>query len=713
MSDVDGDLRVLDDAIARDAADKSLRVRRGALHMAGGRHAAALADFDVAIGLAPLDANAHHHRATAWLALAEVGGEDAEFLKIEAVADLDRCIALDQRRAGAFLSRGDALHDLDCAREAVADFRAALDLGTDVAHVGLRLAAAALDADLAEEARDAVDAVIASGREDAVVFHWKGAVLHALGDLPAAVAAFDEAIRRDPSLAQAFAYRARAWSERDDFGRAVDDLSRAIDLAPDEPSSYADRAEAWSMCGDERRADEDYGRSVLLQNPESMKDGEMVKRKLVYLLLRDHFGDLELDQLTVHERRFPRRVRADVQHALDALPASRFKILEFTGLASEYEHMPVTFARISKRSRHDPVMVNAPQREEVDVGTEVPVRCVVSGLWLIDADGVRLAMLLLAPTQHGPGGHHFQVAVPDGAAGLADELFGLLEKAVAEARCYRGKVLSLETCRTDYAGRATGIAVHRLPSITRDDVILPEATLELLERNVFEFVEQRARLRDLRMSTKKGLLFYGPPGTGKTHTIRYLASTLVGQTTLLITAEQIGLLDEYMILARLLQPAIVVIEDVDLIGRRRESQESPGTESLLNRLLNEMDGLRPDADVLFILTTNRPESLESALASRPGRIDQAIEFPRPDDACRRRLAELYAGGLELSAEALETVVRRTDGASASFVRELMRRSAQFMLSRKAERALEPGDVEAAAREMVEVGGSLNRALLGA
>lgn len=415
----------------------------------------------------------------------------------------------------------------------------------------------------------------------------------------------------------------------------------------------------------------------------------------------------------MHERRFPRRVRADVQQALTALPESRFQTLDFTGLASEHEHQPVTFARISKRSRYDPVVISAAQYEDLDVGADEPVRCLVSGLWLLQVDNVRLAMLLLPPSQHGPGGHHVQVAVPEGATQLADELFGLLESAVAEARCYRGKVLSLETCQSDYSGRASGIAVHRLPSITRDDVILPEPTLDLLERNVFDFIDRRSQLRELRMSTKKGLLFYGPPGTGKTHTIRYLASTLVGQTTLLITADQIALLDEYMILARLLQPVIVVIEDVDLVARDREYQESAGTESPLNRLLNEMDGLRQDVEVLFILTTNRPESLEQALASRPGRIDQAIEFPRPDGACRQRLAELYSGGLELSPEAMDALVQRSEGASASFVRELMRRSAQFMLARDAERAVETADIEAAAREMIEVGGSLNRTLLGA
>jgi ATP-dependent 26S proteasome regulatory subunit len=126
------------------------------------------------------------------------------------------------------------------------------------------------------------------------------------------------------------------------------------------------------------------------------------------------------------------------------------------------------------------------------------------------------------------------------------------------------------------------------------------------------------------------LLFYGPPGTGKTHTIRYLAGALRGHTTLLITAEQVALIEEYMTLARLLSPSLVVIEDADLIARKRESMDGPCEEVLLNRLLNEMDGLKENAEILFVLTTNRPESLEAALRARPGRIDQAIEFPLPD-----------------------------------------------------------------------------------
>jgi len=105
--------------------------------------------------------------------------------------------------------------------------------------------------------------------------------------------------------------------------------------------------------------------------------------------------------------------------------------------------------------------------------------------------------------------------------------------------------------------------------------------------------------------------------------------------------------------------SLIVIEDVDLIARKREEMYGPCDESLLNKLLNEMDGLREDAAVLFVLTTNRPEHLEAALASRPGRIDQAIEFPLPDDQGRRRLIRLYACGLTLSGNVMELVVKKT------------------------------------------------------
>ena len=195
------------------------------------------------------------------------------------------------------------------------------------------------------------------------------------------------------------------------------------------------------------------------------------------------------------------------------------------------------------------------------------------------------------------------------------------------------------------------------------------------------------------------------------HTIRYLASNLPGHTTLIITAGQIALLGAYMNLARLLQPTMVVIEDVDLIARDRERM-GPCEESLLNKLLNEMDRLKEDADILFVLTTNRPEQLESAIADRPGRIDQAIEIPLSDEVGRRKLIELYGNGLSLDEALVGEATQRTKGVSAAFIKEMMRRTAQFSIQRGDGTTIRPSDLGDALDDMLFAGGKLNIRLLG-
>jgi ATP-dependent 26S proteasome regulatory subunit len=157
---------------------------------------------------------------------------------------------------------------------------------------------------------------------------------------------------------------------------------------------------------------------------------------------------------------------------------------------------------------------------------------------------------------------------------------------------------------------------------------------------------------------------------------------------------------------------MVVIEDVDLIARDREDMGGPCEESLLNTLLNEMDGLKDNADILFILTTNRPEQLEGALAGRPGRIDQAIEVPLPDDIGREKLVRLYGSGLGLSDQIIGEAVARTKGVSAAFIKELMRRTAQSSVMRDGGKVVISEDLAEALDDMLFTGGRLNVKLLG-
>jgi ATP-dependent 26S proteasome regulatory subunit len=112
---------------------------------------------------------------------------------------------------------------------------------------------------------------------------------------------------------------------------------------------------------------------------------------------------------------------------------------------------------------------------------------------------------------------------------------------------------------------------------------------------------------------------------------------------------------------------------VDLIAEERDHHL--GENPLLFELLNEMDGLAADNDVTFLLTTNRADLLEEALAARPGRVDHAAELPVPDAGARARLIRLYQGNLVLDLSDLGTVIGRTEGVTASFTKELLRRAA--------------------------------------
>jgi ATPase family associated with various cellular activities (AAA) len=437
------------------------------------------------------------------------------------------------------------------------------------------------------------------------------------------------------------------------------------------------------------------------------------KRKFKYAFeaLRWHFSGLAQDEIASSSRRFPGHMRADVQCALDKLFAP--SPIRFFGINERHRYETLTYASLAEDGQHA-ATISAAQFQDVEIGEDHPVKCLSNGLWLRRDGELRYAVVLSFHREFGQeAGTCVEIAVPVGEEGsvFVERCFREIESVIAATRSYRGKVLSFEQ-EPDYRGRSKGIMVHRLPEVRREDVILPEATLKLLDRNILDFVGGRDALRMLGQSTRKGVLLYGPPGTGKTHTIRYLAKNLPDHTTLIITAGQIALLAEYMNLARLLQPAMVVIEDVDLIARNREDMGGPCEESMLNSLLNEMDGLKENSDILFVLTTNRPEQLEGALAGRPGRIDQAIEVPLPDEDGREKLVRLYGAGLALSDEMVAAAASRTQGVSASFIKELMRRVAQSSISGSREAAVISEDIAEALDDMLFSGGRLNVKLLG-
>jgi hypothetical protein len=427
--------------------------------------------------------------------------------------------------------------------------------------------------------------------------------------------------------------------------------------------------------------------------------------------LLKHFSVSARDIATAG-RQFPIAARIDIQTGLESLMKGNTET-ELVGLFSPNAHEGLAFAQILS-SPHFPADVGPLQYDEIDIGEAQPARCLKNALWIGRQKGLPFAIMLAPGGRFGfQAGVGVEIAVSTGEQGLlfSQDLFRQLEQAISEGRTYRGRIISLEAHHHPMGG-GSSVKVHRLARVKREDVILPRSTLATLDRNVAGFMAAREALKDMRFQARKGLLFYGPPGTGKTHTIHYLASQLPNHTTLLVTAEQVGMIGEYFRLARFLQPSLMVIEDVDLIARERTQMRTPGEEVLLNRLLNEMDGLQEDSEVLFILTTNRPDQIEPALVSRPGRIDQAIEFPLPDEEGRSKLTKLYSRGLQVPDDLLELIVRRTKGVSGAFIKELMRRCAQFQIEGGAGKVLSEAILNSALEEMLFAGGALNRRILG-
>jgi SpoVK/Ycf46/Vps4 family AAA+-type ATPase len=275
---------------------------------------------------------------------------------------------------------------------------------------------------------------------------------------------------------------------------------------------------------------------------------------------------------------------------------------------------------------------------------------------------------------------------------------------------HRGQVIELVPGPT---GITFGFPV--LPATPRDDVVLPEETLRRVERHTLDVQAHREALREAGQHLKRGLLLFGPPGTGKTHTTRYVVQQLRGATVILLSGQSLHAVGMVTQMARDLQPAVLVLEDVDLVAEDRGF--GPGPEPVLFSLLDAMDGAAADADVLFLLTTNRADLLEPALAARPGRVDVAVEIPLPDTDARRRLLGVYTRGvpLALTDDDVDRVVERTEGVTASFIKELVRRSVLEALTSggRPGEPLTAGVVTRALDDLLDSGQAVTRALLGA
>ena len=249
------------------------------------------------------------------------------------------------------------------------------------------------------------------------------------------------------------------------------------------------------------------------------------------------------------------------------------------------------------------------------------------------------------------------------------------------------------------------------PSTTFDDVAGYDGVkLEISE--VVDFLKTPARFKEIGARIPKGILLVGPPGTGKTLLARAVAGE-AGVPFMSVSGSDfmemfVGVgasrVRDLFATARKQAPAIVFIDEIDSIGRKRGAGLGGGhdeREQTLNQMLSEMDGFDPTEGIVVMAATNRPDILDAAIL-RPGRFDRQIVVPLPDLDERLPILQVHCKDKRVDPTVdLGTVARGTPGMSGADLANLVNEAALHAV-RRGSKVIQNVDFEAS-RDRVLMG----------
>lgn len=228
-----------------------------------------------------------------------------------------------------------------------------------------------------------------------------------------------------------------------------------------------------------------------------------------------------------------------------------------------------------------------------------------------------------------------------------------------------------------YADAQTGV--------TFKDVQGEDEAKEALEE-IVNYLHDGEKYKKIGAKLPKGALLVGPPGTGKT----LLAKAVAGEANVpffsisgsefveMFVGMGASKVRDLFKQANEKAPCIIFIDEIDTIGKKRDSSPYGGNderEQTLNQLLTEMDGFDPNKSVVILAATNRPESLDPALL-RPGRFDRRIEVTLPTQQGRVAILKVHAKDVNMDEDVdFEAIARSTSGASGADLANIINEAA--------------------------------------
>ena len=268
---------------------------------------------------------------------------------------------------------------------------------------------------------------------------------------------------------------------------------------------------------------------------------------------------------------------------------------------------------------------------------------------------------------------------------------------------------SSQNAMSNFGKARTVLGVPDGKKVTFDDVAGADEEKQELQE-VVDFLKDPAKYTRIGARIPHGILLVGPPGTGKTLLARAVAGEAGVQFLSISGSDFVELyvgvgasrVRDLFDQAKKLAPAIIFIDEIDAVGRKRGSGLGGGhdeKEQTLNQMLVEMDGFGRNNGVIVLAATNRPDILDPALL-RPGRFDRQIHVGRPDVKGREEILKVHAKGKNLDETVdLKVIARSTAGFTGADLSNLLNEAA-ILAAREDRPAMTMADINEAMMKVI-------------